>query len=397
MTGFHDVGYAALVVLGALFLAGAVTAAGGAGRALVFPGALALADGLRGRCRSAASPDGLPLSQAHSRWSPSVRLCGQLVLTGLVAAGADLRWDWPVEGGAVVLVVMVGLWSADGWLGGATLPAPPARRGGAGGGPRGVRQTDPQAVRPPPRSQLLPSGPVDLVLWPEDVVDVDLPIEDTDEAAEIGAEAQRLQATLVAGVVEDNGEDRFRTRRWCGVRTDGSVGRYDKVHRVPFGEYVPFRGLIDHLADLSAIPRDAVPGHGSGMVRTPAAPVGLMVSYEVFFPDRARAAVRAGAQVLLVPTNASSFGTGQVPAQELAAARLRALETGRWVVQAAPTGYAIIGPDGRSCSAPAWGRGPSSGGRCPAEPAAPPMSCGAISQCCWRPSGSSPPAGSGSA
>ena len=67
-----------------------------------------------------------------------------------------------------------------------------------------------------------------------------------------------------------------------------------------------------------------------------------MISYEVFFEDRARAAVRAGAQVLLVPTNASSFGTGQVPAQELAAARLRALESGRTVLQAAPTGYTAV-------------------------------------------------------
>ena len=44
----------------------------------------------------------------------------------------------------------------------------------------------------------------------------------------------------------------------------------------------------------------------------------------------------------MMPTNASSFGTGQVPAQELAAARLRALETGRTVLQAAPTGYTAV-------------------------------------------------------
>ena len=66
------------------------------------------------------------------------------------------------------------------------------------------------------------------------------------------------------------------------------------------------------------------------------------MSYEVFFADRGRDAVRHRATILLVPTNASSFSSGQVPAQELGAARLRALETGRTVVQSAPTGYSAV-------------------------------------------------------
>src|SRR5207302_3197255 len=89
-------------------------------------------------------------------------------------------------------------------------------------------------------------------------------------------------------------------------------------------------------------PRDAIPGHGSGLLKTPAGDLGVVISYEVFFPDRARSAINAGGSVLLVPTNAASFRTSQVPTQEVAAARLRALETGRDVVQAAPTGYTAI-------------------------------------------------------
>jgi apolipoprotein N-acyltransferase len=68
----------------------------------------------------------------------------------------------------------------------------------------------------------------------------------------------------------------------------------------------------------------------------------VAVSYEVFFSGRARAAAQAGGRLLLVPTNASSFRTSQVPGQELAAARLRAIETGRSTVQAAPTGYSAV-------------------------------------------------------
>ena len=77
---------------------------------------------------------------------------------------------------------------------------------------------------------------------------------------------------------------------------------FEKVHRVPFGEYVPFRGLFSHLANLDAVPRDAIPGRGSGLMRTPAGPLGILVSYEVFFADRGRSSVRAGAQLLVVPT-----------------------------------------------------------------------------------------------
>jgi apolipoprotein N-acyltransferase len=118
--------------------------------------------------------------------------------------------------------------------------------------------------------------------------------------------------------------------------------RYDKVHRVPFGEYVPARSFFDRIADLSAVPRDALVGTGPAVLDTPAGILGVVISYEVFFPDRARAAVRAGGRVVLVPTNASSYRDEQIPAQEVAVARLRALETGRWVVQAAPTGYSAV-------------------------------------------------------
>jgi len=129
------------------------------------------------------------------------------------------------------------------------------------------------------------------------------------------------------------------------------------VHRVPFGEYIPFRSLIARLADISAVPNDAIAGHGPGLLRTPAGRLGVVISFEVFFAARARAGIRAGGGVLLVPTNASSFKSGQVPAQEVGAARLRAVETGRDVVQAAPTGYAaIIDADGRVRARTSLGR-----------------------------------------
>jgi apolipoprotein N-acyltransferase len=101
------------------------------------------------------------------------------------------------------------------------------------------------------------------------------------------------------------------------------------------------------LADVSAVPRDARVGHEPGFLETPAGKLGIVISWEVFFADRARDATSTGAEVLLVPTNAASFSTTQMPALEVGAARLRAVETGREVVQAAPTGFsAFVRPDG---------------------------------------------------
>ena len=111
------------------------------------------------------------------------------------------------------------------------------------------------------------------------------------------------------------------------------------MHRVPFGEYVPLRGLLENIVDLSVLPRDAVSGKGAGILRTPVGDYGVAISYEVFFGERGRAAANAGGQLLLVPTNAARFTTSQVPTQEIAAAQLRAWEIGRDVVMSAPTGY----------------------------------------------------------
>jgi apolipoprotein N-acyltransferase len=135
------------------------------------------------------------------------------------------------------------------------------------------------------------------------------------------------------------------------------IARYDKVHRVTFGEYIPGRALFQHLANLDLVPRDAIAGHGPGLLDTPAGPLGTVISYEVFFEDRARSAIHAGGELLVVPTNASSYRTSQVPTQEVAAAQLRAWETGRDTVQAAPTGYtAVIDHDGRVLARSTLGR-----------------------------------------
>lgn len=220
-----------------------------------------------------------------------------------------------------------------------------------GGGPRGTRaiNTDPQVVfdRALTASRSL-SGPLDLIVWPEGMLQSHTPFEQSPDAEQLAALAREHGATVLAGVEQDVGTTRYLNEIVVWDSSGTIVGSYVKNHLVPFGEYVPFRSLIHRLFNVNDVPLDAIPGHSAGFVRTPAAPLAVMISYEVFFDERARGGVRAGGQILVVPTNTASYRSTQVPTQEVAADRMRAWETGRWLIQVTPTGYStVISPTGR--------------------------------------------------
>ena len=142
-------------------------------------------------------------------------------------------------------------------------------------------------------------------------------------------------------------EDGFRNAALV-IDADGEfTDRFEKVRRVPFGEYVPFRSTLSRFAGDALPARDAIVGEGPATVETDVGTFGVVISWEVFFANRARDAIRNGGEVLLNPTNGSSYWLTIVQTQQVASSRLRAMETGRWVLQAAPTGLtAIITPDG---------------------------------------------------
>ena len=101
-------------------------------------------------------------------------------------------------------------------------------------------------------------------------------------------------------------------------------------------------------APLDQVPNDAVAGTEPAVLDLPdGTRLGVVISWEVFFGGRARDGVREGAAVVVNPTNGASYSGTIVQTQQIASSRLRALETGRWVVQAAPTGFsAFVTPDG---------------------------------------------------
>jgi apolipoprotein N-acyltransferase len=185
---------------------------------------------------------------------------------------------------------------------------------------------------------------LDLVLWPENTIDVDV-FEGSTVYDEIVAEAARLDAPIAVGVTEEP-----RVNSQTLVAPDGEIlGRYVKVRRVPFGEYVPLRGLLEAIgAPIERVGRDAVAGTGPAVLVLPdGTRLGVVISWEVFFAGRAREGVQLGAEAILNPTNGASYTGTIVQTQQVASSRLRAVENGRWVVQAAPTGFtAVVDADG---------------------------------------------------
>jgi apolipoprotein N-acyltransferase len=219
-----------------------------------------------------------------------------------------------------------------------------------GGGPLGTRaiHTDPQVVfdRQMSESRSL-HGPVDLVVWPEGILEANSPFQSGVDASQVASLARRLSATVLVGIVQNLGQADYLNEVAAWSPKGQVVATYVKNHLVPFGEYIPARSFLSRYFNLADVPRDAVPGHSPAFMRTPAAPLGVLISYEVFFGARARSGVRAGGEVLVVPTDDASYRGTQVVGQELAAARLRALETGRWLVLVSPTGYSeVVRPDG---------------------------------------------------
>jgi len=220
-----------------------------------------------------------------------------------------------------------------------------------GGGPQGTNaiDTDERKVfeRHLAASDRLPKG-LDLVLWPEDVVDTDGPVQSFGEGRNLQALARKLEAPLVVGTVETVSDIEFRNSSQVLTKKGRWVGRFTKVQRVPFGEWVPFRSVIEKVAPDTLASRDATVSHGSGLLPTPVAPLAVVISWEVFFGHRARSGVNAGGQLVYNPTNGSTYTGTFVQTQQLASSRLRAIETGRWVAQVAPTGFsAFISPSGR--------------------------------------------------
>lgn len=199
-------------------------------------------------------------------------------------------------------------------------------------------------------TRLIPDdSDLDLVIWPENTIDTPT-FEGSDIHAAIVVEAERLNAPIAVGITEERENGTRRINSQVVVVPSGEiVDRYDKVRRVPFGEYVPMRGILEAVgAPLDRIGRDAIAGTGPAILELPdGTKISVVISWEVFFAGRVREGVKLGAEAIINPTNGASYTGTIVQTQQVASSRLRAVENGRWVVQTAPTGFsAVIDNDG---------------------------------------------------
>jgi apolipoprotein N-acyltransferase len=357
MTALTAPGYViACAAYSGMLGAGVAAAPPGRGRWLALAGTWTLAELLRWTWPFGGVPlANLAIGQVAGPLAPVLRLGGSLllvlvaVLAGQAVAAATRR-AWRFAGAiAIGVLAIVGV----------SMAAPTGHAVGTaeialvqGGGEQGTRKTDASVIEVFERhldATELVETPVDLVVWPEDVIDTDEAFVDDPWADDVGELARGLEAPMIVGTVEGVGPNAFRN---SAVLVDGSgevIDRYDKVHRVPFGEFVPFRSLLETVADDALPDRDAVIGELPAHLDVPS-PVGRVatpISWEIFFPDRTREGVEDGARLVLNPTNGASFTGTIVQTQQVASSRMRAIESGRWVAQVAPTGFtAVIDDEG---------------------------------------------------
>ncbi|MDQ3735107.1 MAG: apolipoprotein N-acyltransferase [Actinomycetota bacterium] len=188
----------------------------------------------------------------------------------------------------------------------------------------------------------------DLVIWPENSSDID-PLSNPDAAAAIDRAAQAVGVPILVGAVLNGpGPDQVSN---VGILWDPESGpgqMYVKRHPVPFAEYMPARALIERVTDLTElVGRDFVAGSEVGIFDAAGVRFGDLICFEIAYDDLAADVVDAGAGVLVVQTNNATFGLSDETHQQLAMARLRAVEHGRPVVVASTVGIsAFIAPDG---------------------------------------------------
>jgi apolipoprotein N-acyltransferase len=187
----------------------------------------------------------------------------------------------------------------------------------------------------------------DLAVWPENALDVD-PAQDPQLRAAVEASIRAVGVPTLAGAVTDAPGDHWFNQVLYYSPQGEVLDRYTKTHPVPFGEYVPFRRLLGWVEQLRVVPRDIAPGHQIRLFQVDGAMVGTPICFENIFPNLFRRFAAAGANLMIVTTNDSSWGDTAASREHVIMSQVRAVETGRWIVQAAISGEsAVVNPRGR--------------------------------------------------
>jgi apolipoprotein N-acyltransferase len=196
-----------------------------------------------------------------------------------------------------------------------------------------------------------------LIVWPEVPAPFSLQEPQFEQrAVRIAREGQNY---FLVGVVDWKPD---QDKKWIAsnsavlLNAEGQrVFTYDKIHLVPFGEYVPLRNWIKFAGRLTADISDFTPGTDYRVGQLPDSPgraggkFGTFICYEAIFPGEVRQFTANGAELLINISNDGWFGRSSAPAQHLMMARVRAVENRRWLLRDTNNGFtAGIDPYGRT-------------------------------------------------
>jgi apolipoprotein N-acyltransferase len=195
----------------------------------------------------------------------------------------------------------------------------------------------------------------DLVVWPESPA----PFIEQNARFEqaMTSLARQTQAPLIVGNLGVDLSDEGGLRYYNSARIEGAdgmrVGRYDKIHLVPFGEYIPFQNLLTFAHKLTGRVSAFTRGTDRKVFRLPTANgeahrYGVFICYESVFADEVRHFAQLGAEVLVTISDDGWYGDTSAPWQHLNMARMRAIENRRWLLRDTNNGItAVIDPYGR--------------------------------------------------
>jgi apolipoprotein N-acyltransferase len=193
-----------------------------------------------------------------------------------------------------------------------------------------------------------------LIVWPETAIPTLYRVAAPNYLDPLAAEARRHGSDIVLGIFRQRGQRIYNAVVSIGGKQPEF---YSKHHLVPFGEYMPLKGVFGWLYKGINVPMsDLSPGQGGYVIHAAGFPVGVSVCYEdAYGAEIARALPQA--RLLINVSNDAWFGDSLAPAQHMQIARMRALETGRYLLRATNTGIsAIVAPDGRILGLGDWGR-----------------------------------------
>jgi len=188
----------------------------------------------------------------------------------------------------------------------------------------------------------------DLVILPENSTDID-PYTDAFAYNTIHDSVRDIGVPTLVGAVVAIGDEHRATRSLVWDPQSGPGDYYDKQNLVPFGEYTPFKEIVLALYErANLVGRQSMPGTEPGDLRMGPVTIGAVNCYEVAFDGTVRETVRAGGSPMVVQTNNATYALSNLPAQQLAMSKLRAVEHNRAFVTAATTGIsAFVTPDGK--------------------------------------------------